>query len=204
MRRKTLIATAAAVAVLAGTGGVAAATMANDDDRQRPAAVAADDRDADRGTDDGPRDDDRDAGDGKARDGGTRTVNLADAVTAARAEAPGTVVSAELDEDRGRAEWEVETLAEDGTWHEVTVDAANGKVVATREEQDQEDADEARDALRGSRTDLLEAAKAAAGARPGTVTSVSLDDDTRGWEVELHEDGAEHEVHVDPATGDTT
>lgn len=192
MRRKTLIATAAAVAVLAGTGGVAAATMADDDDRRRPAAVAADDRD------------DRDAGDDRPRDGGTRTVSLADAVTAARAEAPGTVVSAELDEDRGRAEWEVETLAEDGTWHEVTVDAANGKVVATREERDQEDADEARDALRGSRTDLVEAAEAAAGARPGTVTSVSLDDDTRAWEVELTENGAEHEVRVDPATGDTT
>ncbi|MEU1542942.1 PepSY domain-containing protein [Actinacidiphila glaucinigra] len=191
MRRKTLIATAAAVAVLAGTGGVAAATMADDDDRQRPAAVAADDRDA------------GDAGADKPRDGGTHTVSLADAVTAARAEAPGTVVSAEVDEDRGRAEWEVETLAEDGTWHEVTVDAANGKVVATREEQDQEDADEARDALRGSRTDLVEAAKAAAGARPGTVTSVSLDDDTRAWEVELTENGAEHEVRVDPATGDT-
>ncbi|MFF3253015.1 PepSY domain-containing protein [Actinacidiphila glaucinigra] len=125
------------------------------------------------------------------------------ATTAARAEAPGTVVSAELDEDRGRAEWEVETLAEDGTWHEVTIDAANGKVVATREEQDQEDADEARDALRGSRTDLVEAAKAAVDARPGTVTSVSLDDDTRAWEVELTENGAEHEVRVDPATGDT-
>ncbi|MGW2347536.1 PepSY domain-containing protein [Actinacidiphila glaucinigra] len=194
MRRKTLIATAAAVAVLAGTGGVAAATMADADDRQRPAAVAADDRDAG---------DAGDAGDDKPRDGGTRTVSLADAVTAARAEAPGTVVSAELDEDRGRAEWEVETLAEDGTWHEVTIDAANGKVVATREEQDQEDADEARDALRGSRTDLVEAAKAAAGARPGTVTSVSLDDDTRAWEVELTENGAEHEVRVDPATGDT-
>ncbi|MYX33091.1 MULTISPECIES: PepSY domain-containing protein [unclassified Streptomyces] len=190
MRRKTLIATAAAVAVLAGTGGVAAATMA-DDDRQRPAAVAADDRDT------------RDAGDDKPRDGGTRTVSLADAVTAARAEAPGTVVSAELDEDRGRTEWEVETLAGDGTWHEVTIDAANGKVVATREEQDQEDADEARDALRGSRTDLVEAAKAAAGARPGTVTSVSLDDDTRAWEVELTGNGAEYEVRVDPATGDT-
>ncbi|SNT22568.1 PepSY domain-containing protein [Actinacidiphila glaucinigra] len=203
MRRKTLIATAAAVAVLAGTGGVAAAAMADDDDRQRPAAVATDDP----GADDGPRDDDRDdrdAGDDKARDGGTRTVSLADAVTAARAEAPGTVVSAELDEDRGRAEWEVETLAEDGTWHEVTIDAANGEVVTTREEQDRQDADEARDALRGSRTDLVEAAKAAAGARPGTVTSVSLDDDTRGWEVELHQDGAEHEFHVDPATGDTT
>ncbi|WP_326580110.1 PepSY domain-containing protein [Actinacidiphila glaucinigra] len=191
MRRKTLIATAAAVAVLAGTGGVAAAAMA-DDDRERPAAVATDDRD------------DRDAGDDKARDGGTRTVSLSDAVTAARAEAPGTVVSAELDEDRGRAEWEVETLAEDGTWHEVTIDAANGKVVTTREEQDRQDADEARDALRGSRTDLVEAAKAAAGAHPGTVTSVSLDDDTRGWEVELHENGTEHEVRVDPATGDTT
>jgi hypothetical protein len=31
---------------------------------------------------------------------------------------------------------------------------------------------------------------------------VSLDDDTRRWEVEIHKDGVEHEVHVDPATGD--
>lgn len=199
MTRKTLIATAAAVAVLAGAGGVAAAAMA-DDDRQRPAAVVTDDR----RTDDGPHDDDRDDGDAAGPHTGSGTVSLADAVGAARAAAPGTVVSAELDDDRGRVEWEVETLAEDGTWHEVTVDAANGKVVTTRQEQDRQDADEAREALRGSRTDLLEAAKAASGARPGTVTSVSLDDDTRGWEVELHKDGADHEVHVDPATGDTT
>jgi len=128
-------------------------------------------------------------------------VSLTDAVATARAQAPGTVVSAELDDDRGRTEWEVETLAEDGTWHEVTIDAANGEVVAARQEQDRQDADEARDALRGSRTDLLEAAKAAGDARRGIVTSVSLDDDTCTWEVEFHKDGSDHEVHVDPANG---
>ncbi|MEU1623582.1 PepSY domain-containing protein [Streptomyces sp. NPDC005722] len=185
MRRKMLIATAAAVTLLAGAGGVTATALADDDDRQRPVAAAGDDRD------------------GADRAAGSRTVSLTDAIAAARAEAPGTVVSAELDDDRTRTEWEVETLGKDGTWHEVTVDATDGKVVATREEQDRQDADEARDALRGSRTDLVEAAKAAADARPGTVTSVSLDEDTRSWEVELHDDGTDHEVRVDPATGQT-
>ncbi|MFF3949096.1 PepSY domain-containing protein [Streptomyces sp. NPDC001902] len=200
MRRKMLIATAAAVAVLAGTGGVAATALADDDDRQPASAVVTDDRGGHATDDDGPRDDDRGT-DGEERTSGSRTVSLTDAVATARAQAPGTVVSAELDDDRGRTEWEVETLAEDGTWHEVTIDAANGEVVTARQEQDRQDADEARDALRGSRTDLLEAAKAAGDARRGTVTSVSLDDDTRTWEVEFHKDGSDHEVHVDPANG---
>ncbi|MEU4092848.1 PepSY domain-containing protein [Streptomyces sp. NPDC026673] len=215
MRRKTLIAAAAAVAVLAGTGGVAAAAFA-DDDRQRPAAVSADTRDddtpdtdtADTDTEtdgDDTRDDDRVSG-GTDRAAGTRTVSLADAVASARAEAPGTAVSAELDDDRGGTDWEVEILAEDGTWHEVTIDAADGKVVSTHQEQDRQDAAEARGALRGSKTDLLDAAEAASSARPGgTVTSVSLDDDSRTWEVDVRSGkGTTHEVHVDPVSGDTT
>lgn len=212
MRRKTLIATAAAVAVLAGAGGVAATAFA-DDDRQRPAAVAADTREDDNDaastdTDTGggdTRDDDRDSG-GTDRAAGSRTVSLADAVAAARAEAPGTAVSAELDDDRGRTAWDVEILAKDGTWHEVTVDAADGKVVAAHQEQDQQDAAEARSALRGSHTGLLDAAEAAVSARQGgTVTSVSLDDDSRTWEVDVRSGkGTTHEVRIDPATAEAT
>ncbi|MCI0384933.1 PepSY domain-containing protein [Streptomyces sp. CNQ085] len=136
MNRKLLVA-AVATAALA----VAGSTLAFADDDTAQDALAASlrvgagtgDRDDDRGGDD--RDDDRDDDrGGDDRDDDRRAprgtgVTLQEAVTAALRAVPGTAESAELDDDDGRPAWEVDVLGEDGTWHEVSVDANSADVL---------------------------------------------------------------------------
>ncbi|MFF9453091.1 PepSY domain-containing protein [Streptomyces flaveolus] len=141
-------------------------------------------------------------------------VSAGDAVSAALREAPGTAVSAELDDEDGddgeRAAWEVDVLAGDGTWHRVRIDPSSGKVLGsqTESEDDTDDTAEVRAALEGTAVDAAEAAKAAAG--HGTVTSVELDDDDHGggrtvWEVDTRTSGkAEQDWRVDGKTGKVT
>ncbi|MFJ9197816.1 PepSY domain-containing protein [Streptomyces flaveolus] len=142
-------------------------------------------------------------------------VSAGDAVASALREAPGTAVSAELDDEDGdddgeRAAWEVDVLAGDGTWHSVRIDPSTGKVLGsqTESEDDTDDTAEVRAALKGTSVDAAEAAKAAAG--HGTVTSVELDDDDHGggravWEVGTRASGkAEQDWRVDGKTGKVT
>jgi len=142
-------------------------------------------------------------------------VSAGDAVASALREAPGTAVSAELDDEDGdddgeRAAWEVDVLAGDGTWHSVRIDPSSGKVLGsqTESEDDTDDTAEVRAALKGTSVDAAEAAKAAAG--HGTVTSVELDDDDHGggraaWEVDTRTSGkAEQDWRVDGKTGKVT
>ncbi len=142
-------------------------------------------------------------------------MTAAEAVAAALREAPGTAVSAELDDedgdddgDRERAVWEVDVLAGDGTRHSVRVDPGTGKVLGS-ETDDEDDTDEVRAALKGSSVDAVEAAKAAA-AR-GTVTSVELDEDGHygdgraAWEVETLSSGkGEQDWRVGLKSGEVT
>ncbi|MFJ6016440.1 PepSY domain-containing protein [Streptomyces sp. NPDC092952] len=75
---------------------------------------------------------------------GRARVSLDAAVDAALEARPGTVTSVDLDHDRdGRAQqWEVEVTAKDGKEHELTVDAATGKVTADRVDDDHDGHDD--------------------------------------------------------------
>ncbi|MEU3218826.1 PepSY domain-containing protein [Streptomyces sp. NPDC006971] len=78
--------------------------------------------------------DDRDGRDAHAPR--SAAVSLDAAVRAALGAAPGTVTSVDLDDDHdgrgGASHWEVEVRGENGTHHELNVDARTGKVTADR------------------------------------------------------------------------
>ncbi|MFH8978648.1 PepSY domain-containing protein [Streptomyces sp. NPDC017890] len=224
MKRNIVIAAVTAAALIGGGTATALATTGDDDPgtttRQADVRDASDDGADDR-ADDGTRDDDaddEDRDDSRDRDDDASRVpsvrvTAADAIASALKEAPGTAVSAELDDEDGddgddRAAWEVDVLSGDGTWHSVRIDPADGKVLGS-ETGDEDDTDEVRTALKGTSVDAAEAAKAAAG--HGTVTSVELDDDgyygdgEAAWEVETRASGeAEQDWRVDPKTGKVT
>ncbi|MFE6983040.1 PepSY domain-containing protein [Streptomyces griseus] len=144
-------------------------------------------------------------------------ITLDQAVAAALKSVPGTVTEAELDDDDddhdGRAVWELDVRGSDSTWHDVTVDATTGKVLKTRDD-DNDDRD--RHAPRSAAVTLNQAAAQALKTAPGTITSIDLDDDDddddnggRGnvlrWDVDITgKDGKQHELRVDAKTGKVT
>ncbi len=129
-------------------------------------------------------------------------LTLEQAVAKAQESVKGTVGSVDLED--GGTGWDLDVLAENGTWHEVDIDAA-GKVVTKAEKSDDaedkaEDKAEA-DALKAVKVTAVQAAAAATGSVAGTVTSVDLSDHG-AWEVEVRDgQGVEHAVLVDPADG---
>ncbi|CAL9446198.1 hypothetical protein SUDANB145_02345 [Streptomyces sp. enrichment culture] len=135
-------------------------------------------------------------------------VTAAQAIAAALKDTSGTAVSAELDDedDEGEAaSWDVDVLGGDGTWHSVRIDPADGSVLGSHTDDDEDDTGEVRAALKGGSVTAAEAARAVAG--KGTVTSVDLDDDGRdkGWEVETRTSGeGEREWRVDLGSGKVT
>ncbi|MDK0522281.1 PepSY domain-containing protein [Streptomyces sp. ML-6] len=183
MKHRIVIA-AVAAAVLVGGGAAGAVAFADDDGHDREVRSSSA------------------TGDAPAR------VSVQDAVAAALKAVPGTVTGAELDdEDRGPV-WEVDVYGSDKVWHDVTVDAGNGKVLGEHTDDDGDDRD--RHAPRSAAVSLDSATGAALKAAPGTVTSVDLDGDRDGrgathWEVEVRgDDGKEHELDVDARTGKVT
>ncbi|MFD5348339.1 PepSY domain-containing protein [Streptomyces anulatus] len=162
--------------------------------------------------------DDRSYADAEAprTDGGAKStrITLDQAVAAALKSVPGTVTEAELDDDdddNDRAVWELDVRGTDKKWHDVTVDAGNGKVLKTRDD-DNDDRD--RHAPRSSAVTLNQAADAALRTAPGSITSIDLDDDDddddrRGnvlrWDIDITgKDGKQHELRVDAKTGKVT
>ncbi|MFJ1802862.1 PepSY domain-containing protein [Streptomyces sp. NPDC088180] len=215
MKRNVTIAAITAAVLI---GGTTAATVAFADDGDRRGGTSAqqsagtdrDDRD--------DRDDDRSYADAEAprTDGGAKStrITLDQAVAAALKSVPGTVTEAELDDDdddNDRAVWELDVRGSDKKWHDVTVDAGNGKVLKTRDD-DNDDRD--RHAPRSSAVTLNEAVDAALKTAPGSVTSIDLDDDDdddngRGnvlrWDIDITgKDGKQHELRVDAKTGKVT
>ncbi|MEU1482366.1 PepSY domain-containing protein [Streptomyces sp. NPDC005752] len=203
MKRNIAVA-ALTAAVLVGGGLVTTAAFADsegggNDDR----TVAGTDRAAATNGDAG--------GTGTAKTGRTA---LDEAVGAALKAVPGTVTEAELDDDddSARTVWELDVYGSDKVWHDVTVDARNGKVLSHREDDDNDDRD--RHAPRAAGVPLDAAVKAALAAQPGTVTSVDLDDDgddngggggAPHWDVDVTgKDGKQHELHVDAKSGKVT
>ncbi|MFJ2703012.1 PepSY domain-containing protein [Streptomyces sp. NPDC087428] len=182
MKRKIVIA-AVTAAVLVGGGTATAVALAG-------------------GESHGPADRSSTASDGSAR------VTVGDAARAAVGAVPGTVTEAELDDEDGRLVWELEVYGSDKSWHDVTVDPGNGKVLGQHVDHD-DDSD--RRAPRETSVTLDEAAGAALRSVPGTVTSVELEDhDGRSgravhWEVDVRgEDGGKHERDVDAKTAKVT
>ncbi|GHE65946.1 hypothetical protein GCM10018785_38460 [Streptomyces longispororuber] len=220
MKRNIVIATVA-VATLIGGGTATAFALGGDgetsaagtssvqpkdDDRHDSARDAQDDRDDSDDRDDQDDQDDREEDARDAAAAQAAKVSAADAIAAALRSAPGTAVSAELDDEDGGMVWDVDVLGKGDTWHSVEIDPGTGKVLGTHTERDAEDATEARAALKGVKGTAAEAAKATAG--KGRVTSVDLDDDRSGkgaWEVEtVSGKGAEGHWTVDPGSGRVT
>lgn len=209
MKRNIVIAVVTAAALVGGGTATALAVSGDEAPTARTAENRAagddargdDDRDDDRGRADA---DDRD-GDDDARVVSSGGVTAADAIAAALKHTPGTAVSAGLDgdDDGGKAVWEVDVLGGGDTWHSVRVDPGTGKVLGASED-DEDDTDEVRAALKGASVTAGEAAKAAAA--KGTVTSVDLDDDDdKGWEAETRASGGdERDWRIDSGSGSVT
>ncbi|MFJ5683061.1 PepSY domain-containing protein [Streptomyces sp. NPDC093099] len=87
--------------------------------------------------DDGDDDRDDDHGDDRAALRAA-SVDVRRAMAAALASVPGTVTSAEIDDDHdGR--WEIDVRGEDGRTHELNVHATTGKVTADRDDDSRDD-----------------------------------------------------------------
>ncbi|MGX1914386.1 PepSY domain-containing protein [Streptomyces phaeochromogenes] len=236
MKRNIVIATIAAAALI---GGGTATAIAVSGDEEAPAKksnvqVSNDDtgRDDDANvndTDDNDADDKAEdkadaAEDKAAKDTGedaedkaenaadakVAQVDAADAIRAALKNTAGTAVSADLDDEGTKHVWDVDILTNGGTWHSVQVDPANGKVVGSHVDRDDDGDDAAetaqiRAALKGGSVTAAEAAEAAAA--KGTVTSVDLDEEStdKAWEVDTTAaNGTGSDWRVDPDSGKVT
>ncbi|MDX5573218.1 PepSY domain-containing protein [Streptomyces sp. ID01-9D] len=215
MKRNVTIAAITAAVLIGGTTAATVA-LADSGDGERTSTRSA-------GTvslaDDNTSGDRTDAASGDRAPAAAKNtrITLDQAVAAALKSVPGTVTEAELDDDDddhdGRAVWELDVRGSDSTWHDVTVDATTGKVLKTRDD-DNDDRD--RHAPRSAAVTLNQAAAAALKTAPGTITSIDLDDDDddddnggRGdvlrWDVDITgKDGRQHELRVDAKTGKVT
>ncbi|MEU9483735.1 PepSY domain-containing protein [Streptomyces decoyicus] len=216
MKRHLVIATAAAAALIAG-GTVTAAAVSSDagsanaaSGGQLPAQTAAHDAGSQAsGTaqvQDGRssiRMQDDDANGQDLREANAAEVTAPDAAAAALKAVPGTVTALDLDADRPGLVWDADVLGKDGKWHEITLDAGNGRVLNQHVDHEDDDDAQERAAARNARTDAAAAARTAA--PHGKATSVELDDEhgtKTVWEVEtITKDGKEHKLLVDPQSG---
>ncbi|MFF9121088.1 PepSY domain-containing protein [Streptomyces massasporeus] len=198
MKRNIVIAAVTAAALIGGGTATALATTGDDEGSARQAATTQLSNDDD-------RDDDAEKAE-KAEKTVSADVTASEAIASALKHTSGTVVSAELDdeEDGDKVVWNVDVLSGDNTWHSVSVDPANGKVLGSHTD-DEDDTAQVRAALKGSSVTAEEAAKAAAG--KGVVTSVDLDDDGKNtsWEAETRKSGgAEQDWKIDLTSGKVT
>lgn len=153
---------------------------------------------------------------------GTPVVSEAAAEEAALAEVPGRATVSELELDDG--EWTVDVVGDDGSRHEVDVDATTGEVVGTERDgrdggtdvrdDDGDDADDAAEDAAEAEADAALAADAAVGQEqaeqtalgeaPGTVhrTEIEREDGRVVWDVEVDgDDGRRHDVQIDAESG---
>ncbi|UWM51383.1 hypothetical protein N0X72_21585 [Streptomyces carpaticus] len=219
MKRNTLIAIAAAGAVIAGgtIGGVALASGSGGGEQelrgteQAAAAVDISDRDDDRDDRDDDaereqeqgRDQSQDAGQGQGQ--GQDGDSPYSRVTAlALSEAPGFVTDLERDRrDNGTVVWEVDIFGTDGQWYDVEINEDGTEVLRSHLDDDDDDDDD-RQVIPSSGIDIVEAILIAEQHTGAAFKDADLDDDGRHWEIELRGDGYEHEVKVAVATGEVT
>jgi len=98
----------------------------------------------------------------------------------------GPIVDVSMDD----GVWEVEAYKDDASL-ELAIDPETGKILS--EHRDDADARPPKDSLK-----LSELLRKLEKAGHGNVEDVSFE--RRYWEVETHQDGAQHELHVDPKT----
>ncbi|MEU3185511.1 PepSY domain-containing protein [Streptomyces sp. NPDC006923] len=157
MKRNLVIAAITAAALIGG--GTVTAVAIGDDDRSGTATATASapvpgpTASGDGPEDSGPRTDgSRDGTDDSRERAVPRGTDLTvgEAAAAALKKHPGSVVSAELDDDAaGRStHWEVEVLGKDNRRHELKVDAVTGAVRADDRDDHADDRDD-RDDRRG-------------------------------------------------------
>ena len=72
---------------------------------------------------------------------GLAKIDQAEAEKAALDAVPGTVEDAELGDENGYVVWELEVTADDGSTHDILVDAGNGKVLAQGADEENEGAE---------------------------------------------------------------
>ncbi|MFI6280420.1 PepSY domain-containing protein [Streptomyces sp. NPDC050988] len=227
MKRNIVIATIAAAALIGGGTATALAVsgdeeapakksdvqVSNDDTGRDDDANVNDTDDADDNDADDKAEDRADAAEDKAEnaaDAKVAQVDAADAIRAALKNTAGTAVSADLDDEGTKHVWDVDILTNGGAWHSVQVDPANGKVVGSHVDRDDDGDDAAetaqiRAALKGSSVTAAEAAEA--GAAKGTVTSVDLDEEStdKAWEVDTTAaNGTGSDWRVDSGSGKVT
>lgn len=223
MRKRSIIAGAAAALLVVGTGGAAIganlALLGTDRDASTVgqlevvtaraqldtfAVTAAVDGEADR------------ADAGSTSTGTTPTATPAGitaemAIAIAAAEVGGTFVEVEWTTERGRSVFEVEQRLADGSLVEVYVDAADGTVLEIERERRLADlADRARAAVTGDAStpattiDATRAVEIAVAAVGGTLIEVERDREygVDAFEVELRQaDGRILDVYVDAVSG---
>ncbi|BBJ47341.1 hypothetical protein SSPO_100590 [Streptomyces antimycoticus] len=196
--RAIVLGTAAAVALIGGTG--AANAFADDDSPAPKSSVQL--SPSERHLDDTAQD--------RAQVKADK-VSYDEATAKALKAVPGTATSAELDtaDRNGSLIWEVDVFGKDHTNHDVTIDAGDGTVLNKHTDRDDdaaEDAAETQALLKGDKIGHGKATDQALKAVPGTVASFSLDDNDRNgatvYEVDvLGKDHKSHDVTVDAAGG---
>ena len=119
-------------------------------------------------------------------------------------EVPGDVVGAGLDDEYGAAVYQVDILANDGSLHEVEVDASSGDILSHTTE-DRDDTAEAQSLKERATVSREDAEQAALRRFPGEVQDSELDDEAGRvvYNVEILGDGGNlHEATVDAKSGD--
>lgn len=107
-------------------------------------------------------------------------------------------------------QWVAEVAEKDGTVHDVRIDAVSGKVISSAPDNDQDadDKKEIADRLSRVKQSPEQAAKAATDKKPGTVTSIGLDENdsnTLIWSVDVvTKDWNKTDFEIDAVKGDIT
>lgn len=70
------------------------------------------------------------------------SVSMNKAIEIALEQVPGNVVGAEFENDDGQALWEVEILAANKEVYELEIDAASGKVLKQKKDEDDDEKDD--------------------------------------------------------------
>jgi uncharacterized membrane protein YkoI len=198
-RRRTVAAVLAATVVLGGAGAATATAFADDSDHDDTQVAATEEP----GTDHDDHDDD------STLFKNTK-VDIKQAADTATKSVAGTVTSVDLEGSQGKPVWNVDVTDSKGTEHEVTVNATDGKITATRTDRD-DDSDNRSDddaLTKAAKTDLAKAVDAALAKVNGTATSAGLENHhstTRAWHVDVTDaKGTEHEVTINATDGKVT
>ncbi|GAB2875840.1 PepSY domain-containing protein [Streptomyces mayteni] len=205
MKRKVILTTVVASAVIGGGALTAAAASGSSSPSDTAGSGGGASTSVANSSTPSSGDDSRDRG----PEGGSGSAAQQAVGTALDAQA-GVVAEVDFNDDDGgnAGGWEIEIIGEDGQWYKVQVNADGTQVVDSQveNESDTDDDDAAvADALRSAdnQVDAAQAIDIALGQVSGNLDGVDFEDGH--WDVEVNaDDGTEHELSIDPASGDVT